>query len=1064
MIELFEHNRIAYESAVSMLAETGKAAVVHPTGTGKSFIGFKYCEDNPDKTVLWLSPSEYIFKTQLENLKETGANIPANIIYMTYARLMRMEKSEMIGLHPDAVILDEMHRVGSPCWGGSVRELLRIYPDVPILGLTATAIRYLDNQRDMSEELFDGNVASEITLGEAIVRGILNPPKYVLSVFAYQKDLEKYERRVRTAKNRATRDAAEKYLEALRRALEKADGLDVIFDKHMTDRTGKYIVFCANKEHMDEMMDKTDEWFARVDKHPHVYSVYADDPGASKAFADFKADSDSTHLRLLYCIDALNEGIHVENVSGVILLRPTISPIIYKQQIGRALSASKKNDAVIFDIVMNIENLYSIDSVQEEMQIAMTYYRSWGESSFVVNEQFQVIDELRDCRELFEKLNDTLTASWDTMYVYAKEYYEQHGDLDVPQLYKTADGYSLGTWLSTQRQIRNGTSNGVLGKDRIAKLDVIGMRWECYRDTIWEKNYAAAKKYYEENGNLLVPATTPGLGSWIANLRTYRKSGIRNAYLTKERIAKLDAIGMVWDVPDYIWERNFFTAMEYYREHGNLHVPVAYVAPNGVRLGTWLSNQRSTRRRGCCSLTESQIAALNELGMFWGNKNELQWENGYAAAKSYYEKHGNLNVSGIYKTESGFELGQWISHQKEKQNAGKMSHERYDRLNAIGMQWERVDPWEYRFSLAEAYFKEHGHLQVPARYNAEGVDLSKWLSDQRQMYYGNRKQRLTVEQIRRLESIGMEWRNASEAIWDRRYAALKSYFDKHGNIDISKDTVLSDGNDGKSVAVWLLRQRKYYREGKLTDEQIKKLNAVGMVWEMPDTWEIGFAHAEEYCKLNDDLLVPCKYVCADGYKLGNWIINQRNNHNHPTKYKNITAEHAERLEKIGMVWNKYDSDWNMAYKLAVDYYRMNGDLNVSGSYKAENGFQLGSWVIAQREKQRKGDLTDEYKQRLDKIGMDWLFPMERRWENGYAVAKEYYSKHGNLDVPEDYRLGDFALGSWIKKQREEKSNLKTSGANGDQISRLDAIGMNWNESAVLIKKADSSAAMRSVAV
>ena len=64
---------------------------------------------------------------------------------------------------------------------------------------------------------------------------------------------------VRRAKSRAVRDEAERYLEALRRALEKADGLDIIFDKHMTERTGKYIVFCANKEHMDAMMDKAPE-------------------------------------------------------------------------------------------------------------------------------------------------------------------------------------------------------------------------------------------------------------------------------------------------------------------------------------------------------------------------------------------------------------------------------------------------------------------------------------------------------------------------------------------------------------------------------------------------------------------------------------------------------------------------------------------------------------------------------------------------------------------------------------------------------------------------------------
>ena len=109
---------------------------------------------------------------------------------------------------------------------------------MPVLGLSATAIRYLDNRRDMTDELFDGNVVSEMTLGEAIVRGILAPPKYILSIFSYQQDLRNYEKRVHSAKSKATRDAAEKVLEALRPALDRAENLDVLFDKHIEHRTG----------------------------------------------------------------------------------------------------------------------------------------------------------------------------------------------------------------------------------------------------------------------------------------------------------------------------------------------------------------------------------------------------------------------------------------------------------------------------------------------------------------------------------------------------------------------------------------------------------------------------------------------------------------------------------------------------------------------------------------------------------------------------------------------------------------------------------------------------------
>ncbi|WP_443626057.1 DEAD/DEAH box helicase [Catenibacterium sp.] len=380
MIKLYSHNQKAYDLAVNMLKDTKKAAIVHPTGTGKSFIAFKLCEDHPGKTICWLSLSEYIFSTQLENLYEaTNGYKPNNIVFFTYAKLMGMSKEEIQAIHPNYIILDEYHRAGATFWQKGVEQLLFTYSDVPVLGLSATNIRYLDNQRDMAQELFDGNIASQMSLGEAIVRGILNPPKYILSMYYYQNTLEKYEIRVKKTKSKVVRDQAEKYLDELKRALENADGLDVIFKKHMSDPHGKYIVFCSNKEHMDQMM-KHKEWFSKVDKEPHMYSVYSSDPGADKAFKDFKEDNANNHLRLLYCIDALNEGIHVDDINGVILLRPTVSPIVYKQQIGRALSASKKTNAVIFDIVLNIENLYSIDSVKEEMEVATSYYRSLGES------------------------------------------------------------------------------------------------------------------------------------------------------------------------------------------------------------------------------------------------------------------------------------------------------------------------------------------------------------------------------------------------------------------------------------------------------------------------------------------------------------------------------------------------------------------------------------------------------------------------------------------------------------------------------------------------------------
>ena len=365
-LRLFEHNEKAYRAVVRRMEQYGKVAIVHPTGTGKSYIAFKLIEDNPEKVVIWLSPSKYIFKTQLESLKRNDPDFPlANIHFYTYAKRMcctQAQLDEIAAQKPAYIIFDESHRAGAECWGESTVALLKLCPDAKFLGLTATNIRYLDNNRDMAEELFDSRVASNMTLGEAVVMGILPAPKYVTTVYQYQKALAKYQARVDNLRTPGIQDVNQKYLDALRRALEQADGLD-------------------------------------------------------KVFADFKTDT-GDRLKLLFCIDMLNEGVHVEGISGVILFRPTISPIIYKQQIAR---------------------LDSIGMV-------------WGNR------------------------ND---RQWNQGYQEAKRYFEAHGDLRVPVNYVSPEGYALGKWVKRQRYTRQNPekSCGALTEERMERLDAIGMIW-----------------------------------------------------------------------------------------------------------------------------------------------------------------------------------------------------------------------------------------------------------------------------------------------------------------------------------------------------------------------------------------------------------------------------------------------------------------------------------------------------------------------------------------------------------------------------------------------------------
>lgn len=959
-ISLFEHNRIAYDSAVSMLAETGKAAIIHPTGTGKSFIGFKLCEDNPTANICWLSPSEYIFKTQLENLTATGADVPENITFFTYAKLMLMNEDELATILPDYIVLDEFHRCGAVEWGKGVQNLLNMYSDVPILGLSATNIRYLDNQRDMADELFDGNIASEMTLGEAIVRGILNTPTYVISVYSYQKDLDKYKARIRRAKNEAIRDAAEQYLEALRRALEKADGLDEVFRKHIIDKGGKYIAFCANLENMDEMISHVPEWFSKVDKKPHVYRVYSEDPTASKAFADFKQDS-GEHLKLLFCIDMLNEGIHVEDVDGVILFRPTVSPIIYKQQIGRALFVGKRKSAVILDVVNNFQNLYSIGAIEEEMQIAVNYYHILGKDNAIVNNRFKIIDETRDAKRLFDELNDTLSTSWELMFNYAKQYYESHGDLLPVQTYKTLEGYSLGQWLNTQRMARKGAVLSKLTSERIERLDSIGMVWDRRNDYEWNKRYRALLKYHDEYGNIDVPYNyiTKGgyqLGKWLSHLRQYKNANIRNNILTPEREAQLNSLGMIWHTLNYYWEKNYLAAAEFYLNHGHLRVPSDYKSKDGLGIGHWIANMRHIKGK---TLTDEQYRRMTDIGMCWGSVHDEMWEDGFRHAEQYFKEHGDLDASYSYKSPDGFNLGLWLSRQRKKlccEIPDDDQSERINRLNSIGMLWKKkANDWENSIAIAKEYFDEFGNIDIRQSLVYHDLWLGDWIIRQRKLYRDNA---LSAEQVSALNGLNMDWGLAVENRWEETYALIKAEYEATGKLKL-KD---------KNQKVWLFRQRKNYRDGKLSAIQISQLEAIGIYWEPKDNWKLLYEKAKVYAAENKNLDPPATYKTSDGLNLGRWLMEQRSSY----RKNKLTEDKVRRLEAIGFEWESpLERQWLQGCSEAKAFYDANGHLNVPAKYETPNGFKLGVWLGSQRTNKKFGRLSEKRIDTLEQMGINW---------------------------------------------------------------------------------------------
>lgn len=414
-IELYKHNKEAYEKIEKMFEQEDKVAIIHATGTGKSFISLKWLYENRDKRCLFLAPTYEIIDQLEQHIKSQGLSISEfpNLKCAIYPNFARLSVDDINNLHFDNIVLDEFHRCGAQEWGRSINALLSNNPNAKVLGITATPIRYLDDNRNMAEELFHGNIASEISLTDAISNGILPMPTYISTVYSFKEDIDRIQAKINRFENPEYKEIFQKKLDKARRMLENSKGLPEIFEKHIPNKSGKYIVFCRDYEHMQKMIAESKQWFSKVNPNVDIYSVYSEQgrENNKQNVSGFES-STNDHIKLLFSIEMLNEGVHVEDVDGVIMLRPTISPIIYFQQLGRALSVGHNAHPIVFDIVNNINCHKSIYEVYDEVKKKIRNFsgntNNQGQNGISLD-NFKIIDELKQFSDILELIDKSIS-------------------------------------------------------------------------------------------------------------------------------------------------------------------------------------------------------------------------------------------------------------------------------------------------------------------------------------------------------------------------------------------------------------------------------------------------------------------------------------------------------------------------------------------------------------------------------------------------------------------------------------------------------------------------------
>ena len=904
-------NEAAFQKAVQSLETLNRAAVFHPTGTGKSCIAWKVVEAHPQTTFFWLvAGAQRLALRQAELTRYNGGTLPGNVRFCDCEKLAAATPEQWVRLgeqKPGCIVLDCYHELSAVCWAQSVQKLLRMCPQAKVLGLG------VPNGAPVcaaAQELFADCIVSHMTVAEAMAAGTMPVPSaYAALLWPQEEELATLRARIKNLCMPKGDTSLRVQYEELSWSLRQVENLTVLLPRLLSDTSGHYLVLFESAAYQEKLGTELEQLLRTVDPAVRFYAAdhacFAD----SAAVETFLSDT-APGPKVLLCVNAPGVQQPLEGLAGVILVRQSSLMSTFKQMLCRALVAAGSRSVPVFDLVAQFEGLGNGRTLQRDCTEAMTRVGSKTPG-------FRQERPMQQTYRLYGKLRREMEARWEVLCQAAADAAAKEGTLELPRSYTIHSGVPVGKWLELQRQVQAGQRPGRLTAEQAAKLEKLGIRWNHRLEAAWEKGFASAQKYRTEHGDLLVPVRYRdkndfALGEWIV----YNRQRYLGGNLTQNRIERLEAIGMVWSTSNDLWEQNYAAATQYYLEHGDLEVPIKYETPSGFGLGVWLGAQRAAHKAG--ELPQEQVERLDALGMDWTNRNDRKWMSLYDVAAAYYHEHGNLNVPSEYVTPDGVLLGKWVARQRyaylnPDRSSARVTPERKALLDKLGMVWEKYDPWQERYDLALAYKTEHGDLEIPSVYKtADGVWLGSWVSRQRQALNSG-SSALSSERRKLLRTLFKGERRPSDPAAD------------HGTV----------------------------REAN---------------------WERNFRSAARYARKYKHLLVPASYVDSDGVRLGVWISNLRAaRKNRPDSYQ-VTPAHVKKLNSIGMVWDARDAKWGTAYQQAKAYYKAHGNLHAAANYKSdETGFCLGDWLRRMREWDTTHDpkLTPERRAMLDKIGMEW---------------------------------------------------------------------------------------------
>lgn len=622
------HNLEAFQE-INKMIESGikKIAVPRATGSGKTYLIDALAEKYNDDKKLVLEPTRPLLDSIKEKFDEFGI---ANTDFITYQKLIRMSDEDITAMDYKVFFLDEFHHGTAPVWGQKIDYLMKTHSDSIIFGTSATTVR--NDGVNVVESLFDNNAVGELPLSTAIARKVLPCPHYITAIYRIDDEFEKLKKRVEDSTN--TKDEKKEFyrkMQEMKVHFEKSYGIPLVLNKYIKVRNGKYLVFCKNKKHLDTMRDVVVDWFKTAGiKDIHSYAVYSDYPDKEKDYRDFQ-DDNSDSAKILFSINMLNEGLHIKDISGVLMLRTTRSNLIYLQQLGRLLEAGNMDKyLLVFDFVNNFSCANDGIGLLREIKDAVAREKEsdpdFDDSGFEDIDTYFVLDQILEVQEMFREIEGRLIGSWDVMFQEYCKFYEENGHGDVP---KTGEYRKLSNWCKVQRQ---NLSDRILKEERKKILNDNEFIWDVpkYR---FEKQIIETKEFILKNGRYPKAGSDnkceSNLGYFVSAERTKKRQAEKGENVYPEW--KLQIIDKV--IPNFCWnpiEESFNTflrfLMEYMKETGKSYVEKNVIF-KGYKLGKQFRILKDSVDKG--NIPDYKRDALMKLGVTFEDITDMRYRDNW---------------------------------------------------------------------------------------------------------------------------------------------------------------------------------------------------------------------------------------------------------------------------------------------------------------------------------------------------------------------------------------------------------------------------------------------------